>query len=272
MATELEIICVGNELLIGKIKDTNAHYIATQATKLGAHVTRITVIQDVIEEIAAAIHEAQARNPHFIIMTGGLGPTFDDKTFQGIAVALNRKLVVDETALEWVKQQCIEYARKRQLPIEIKLTPPRLKMATFPENTQPVCNPVGTAPALRAELETTTLFALPGVPMETEAIFDQSIAPQIKEAVGRGVFCQRSIFVEDLFESNLAPLIDRVMSDYPGVYVKSHPLRSESRPRLEIHLTINDSQDAMPMQRLLKASEELSRLIEGQGGKVRVEV
>ena len=52
MVTSIEMICVGNELLIGKIKDTNAHYLAKQATKLGANVKRVTVIQDTIPEIA----------------------------------------------------------------------------------------------------------------------------------------------------------------------------------------------------------------------------
>ena len=93
MSINIEIICVGNELLIGKVKDTNAHYLAKQATNLGANVTRVTVIQDMVEEIAKIIREVIARKPQFIITTGGLGPTFDDKTLQGIAKALNRKLV-----------------------------------------------------------------------------------------------------------------------------------------------------------------------------------
>ncbi len=103
MTVDIEIICIGNELLIGKIKDTNAHYLAKQATQLGANVKRVTVIQDTIEEIACTINEAIARKPQFIVTTGGLGPTFDDKTLQGIAKALNRKLEVNPKALAMVK-------------------------------------------------------------------------------------------------------------------------------------------------------------------------
>lgn len=80
MIADLEIICVGNELLIGKIQDTNAHYLSLQATRLGVNVKRVTVIQDIVEEIATTINEALTRKPAFIITTGGLGPTFDDKT------------------------------------------------------------------------------------------------------------------------------------------------------------------------------------------------
>ena len=105
LTVNLEIICIGNELLIGKIKDTNAHYLAKQATQLGANVTRVTVIQDTIEEISGAINEAIARKPQFIVTTGGLGPTFDDKTLQGLAKALNLKLEVNPKALAFVTQR-----------------------------------------------------------------------------------------------------------------------------------------------------------------------
>src|SRR5665647_2917906 len=272
MTVDLEIICIGNELLIGKVKDTNAYYIATQATKLGTNVKRFTVIQDTIQEISSAVCEAISRNPQFIITTGGLGPTFDDKTLQGIAKALNRKLEVNSKALEMVKQKCLEYAKKRQLSTEIELTPPRVKMATLPQKTEVVNNPVGTAPGVRVEVQGTVLFALPGVPVEMEAIFNQTIAPLIKQAVGSSVFCERSIFADNIVESRLAPLIDKVMSDNVEVYIKSHPMRTESKPHVELHLTIVASQKQKPAEKLAKATKELASLIEAEGGSVTVEL
>jgi nicotinamide-nucleotide amidase len=270
LTVDIEVICIGNELLIGKVENTNAYWLAQQATSLGANVSRITVIPDIVEEIAACIHEAQARNPHFIVTTGGLGPTFDDKTFQGIAKALNQKLAVNPEALEMVKQKCFEYAQKRGMPTEIEMTPPRVKMAIFPQTTQPVTNPIGTAPALRADLGTVVLFALPGIPREMEAIFTQTIAPLIVQMVGGTVFCERSVFVIGIFESRLAPLIDRVMADNVGVYVKSHPIRGEGKPGVELHLTMRASLEQKPAEALLKASKELSGFIEANGGTVQV--
>ena len=266
MTVGLEIICIGNELLIGKVKDTNAHYLATQATKLGANVKRVTVIQDTIQEISSAVCEAIARKPQFIITTGGLGPTFDDKTLQGIAKALNRKLEVNSKALEMVKQKCLEYAKKRQLSTEIELTPPRVKMATLPQKTEVVNNPVGTAPGVRVEVNGTILFALPGVPVETEAIFNETIAPLIKQAVGSSVFCERSLFADNIMESRLAPLIDKVMSDNEEVYIKSHPMRTENKPHVELHLTIVARQEQKPAEKLAKAAKELASLIEANDG------
>jgi molybdenum cofactor synthesis domain-containing protein len=268
MTVDIEIICIGNELLIGKVKDTNAHYLAKQITQLGANVKRITVIRDIIEEIAKTINDAIARKPQFIITTGGLGPTFDDKTLQGIAKALNRKLSVNPKALEVVKQRTQKYLEKRGLPPEFEMTPPRVKMATLPEGTEVVNNPLGTAPSVRVDVSGTVLFALPGVPVEVEGIFEETILPLIKNAVGNCVFSEKSLFADNIFESRLAPLIDKVMSDNLGIYIKSHPMRFENKPHIELHLTITASQESLPNEKLAKAVCALAVLIKAAGGKV----
>ena len=276
MSVEIEIICVGNELLIGKIQNTNAYWLSKQATQLGANVKRITVVQDLIEEIGKCVVEAIERNPHFIITTGGLGPTFDDKTLQGIAKALNRKLEVNPKALAMIKQKCLEYAKNRSTT-EVELTAPRVKMATFPEATEVVSNPIGTAPGLRVDVEGTVLFALPGVPSEMEAIFTETIASLIKQASGNSVFCERSMFVDNIVESYLAPLIDRIMADNEGVYIKSHvctnsnQIPAKRKPHIEIHLTIRAKEKEKPETKLRKAMRELASLVETNSGKAIIE-
>ena len=127
-----------------------------------------------------------------------------------------------------------------------EMTPARVKMATLPEGTEPVTNPVGTAPGMRADLDGTVLFALPGVPSEMEAIFTETVAPLLKAAVGDRVFCERSMFLEDIMESQLAPLIDTVMTANGGVYIKSHPMGAENKPHIEIHLTITAKEKKNP--------------------------
>ncbi len=267
MTVDMEIICAGNELLIGKILNTNAHWLGKQATNLGANVKRITVVQDIVDEISNVIREAIERKPQFIITTGGLGPTFDDKTLEGIAKALNRKLEINQKALAMVKEKCEEYGRKRQFSTIIELTPPRVKMATLPEKTEPINNPIGTAPGVRVDLGGTVLFALPGVPSEMEAIFTETIAPLLKQAVGDRVFCERSMFLDNMMESHLAPLIDKVMSANKGVYIKSHPMSVGNKPHIEIHLTIAAKAKEKPMEMLEKALRQLSILVEENGGK-----
>jgi nicotinamide-nucleotide amidase len=272
MTTDVEIICVGNELLIGKILNTNAQWLGKQATNLGANVKRITIVQDIVDDIATIIRETIGRKPQFIITTGGLGPTFDDKTLEGITKALKYKLEVNRKALAMIKEKFEEYARKRHLSSPIELTPARVKMATLPEKTEPIKNPVGTAPGVRVDLEGTVLFALPGVPSEMEAIFTETIMPLLKKAIGDRVFCERSMFVDNMGESYLAPLIDKVMGDNDGVYIKSHVYTKshlkhvEHMPHIEIHLTVGAEGKEKPAEMLLKAVKELTILVEANGG------
>ncbi|MGD6851294.1 MAG: molybdopterin-binding protein [Candidatus Bathyarchaeia archaeon] len=270
MTANVEIISIGNELLIGKIQNTNAYWLSQQITALGANVQRETTIPDIITEIAQTIREAAARKPQFIITIGGLGPTFDDKTLQGLAKALNQDVAVNPQALEMVREKCVEYAKKRGMPAEVEMTPPRIKMAMLPQNAEPIANPIGTAPAARAEIDGAVLFTLPGVPVEMEAIFTQTIAPLIRTAVGSRVFCQHSIFAEGIFESRLAPLIDRVMKDNLGVYVKSHPLRSEDKLGIEVHLTMTACQEQQPALTLRRAADQLNKLIVENGGVIHL--
>jgi nicotinamide-nucleotide amidase len=270
MTRKMEIICVGNELLIGKTLNTNAQWLSKQATAMGITVKRITVVADDVNEIANAIRETLKRKPHFAITTGGLGPTFDDKTLEGITKALNRKLAVNQKALKMVKEKYEKYAREKGTET-VELTPPRIKMATLPEKAEPLSNPVGTAPGVRVDLEETMLIILPGVPSEMEAIFHETVAPLLEQASGKSVFYEKSIYADDIMESSLAPLIDKVMQANPGVYIKSHPKGRENRPHMEIHVSITAREAEKSEGKLQKAITQLSSEIGKIGGKVVVD-
>jgi nicotinamide-nucleotide amidase len=260
----MEIISIGNELLIGKIQNTNMHWLAKQATELGVNVTRATVIPDIVDVVAKIIRETIKRKPQFIVTTGGLGPTFDDKTFEAIAKAIHQPLEVNPKALQFVKEKCEAYAKKHNLN-KVELTPPRVKMATIPKGTQPINNPIGTAPGLQVNIDGVVLFVMPGVPPEMEAIFNESIAPMLKVAVGELKFYQKSLFANCITEAALAPLIDSVMIDNGGVYIKSHPMRLENKQHIELHMTIITKENGQ--QKLDKAINQLSLLITANGGK-----
>jgi molybdenum cofactor synthesis domain-containing protein len=270
-SVRIEIISVGNELLIGKVVNTNASWMAKRATSLGTTVRRITVISDDVEEISTAVREAIKRKPRFIITTGGLGPTFDDKTLEGLAKALKQNLKVNEKALGMVKKRYEEY-RKQGGTIDPELTAPRVKMATIPENAKPLHNPVGTAPAAIMNLRGTVLIALPGVPSEMEAIFEESIVPMLKKEAGGIVFFEASIFADSIMESTLAPLIDKVMHDNACVYIKSHPKSKENTPHIELHFSTTAKDEQTAKERIGKAIAQLSALTEANSGKIRTKV
>ena len=247
MTQEMEIISVGNELLIGKVINTNAQWLSKRATNLGITVKRITVVPDNVNETALIIRETLKRKPQFVLTTGGLGPTFDDKTLEIIAKAVKCKLVVDHEALAMVKKKYQTHASKKGRDCTV-LTPPRVKMATIPENAKPIPNPVGAAPAIRIDFDGTVLIALPGVPREMEAIFEENVAPLLKSASQGNRFYEESLYLDGIMESELAPLIEKVMQENPGIYVKSHPRGAEKKPHLEIHFSLT-SPDHEPAQK-----------------------
>ncbi len=268
MAQPIEIICVGNELLMGKTLNTNAQWLAKRTTTLGLSARRITIVGDYVDEISSAVLEAMQRNPRFLITTGGLGPTFDDKTLEGLAKALECKLEIDEEALTMVKEKYRKYAEEDKIE-KAELTPPRVKMAKLPAGAKPLSNPVGTAPGVTIEHGSITIFALPGVPSEMKAIFDRSVVSLLKQVAGDVTFFEISIEATGVIESKMAPLIDRVMHDNPYVYIKSHPKGAERIPRIEFHFSTTAKKSGVARKRVSKAFVQLSELIKEKGGKIK---
>jgi molybdopterin-biosynthesis enzyme MoeA-like protein len=141
-------------------------------------------------------------------------------------------------------------------------------MATLPEGTRPIPNPLGTAPAVQATIGETALFLLPGVPEEMKAIFEEWISPLLRQA-SRGISLhEKSMYVDKLIESNLAPIIDKVMHDNPGVYIKSHPRSRENHPHIEIHFSIKARSSDRPEKRISRAADQFEQLVIENGGKV----
>jgi molybdenum cofactor synthesis domain-containing protein len=262
----VEIISIGNELLLGNTINTNASWVASQVTSLGAKVTRITAIPDDLDQISHVIREAIRRRPAFVITTGGIGPTFDDMTLRGIARALRVRLKPDRSALKMIREHyALRFPGKR-----LNLTKPRLKMASIPSGGMAVRNPVGTAPGVKLKARGTEIFCLPGVPREAKAIFRDSISPSVSSRTAGAVFMERWIDVRGIMESMLAPMIDQVMRRWPGVYIKSHPRGIEmgGRPRIKVHFSIGSSNVEKAKRALLGAMHELSDKLVASGAKI----
>jgi len=268
MNRTVEIVCVGNELLIGKTLNTNAQWLAKRITTLGLNVKRITIVGDDINEIANILTETLEREPLFILTTGGLGPTFDDKTLEGVSKALNSPLEIHEKALRMIEKKYQQYVEKG-LVEKVELTSPRIKMATLPKGASPLPNPVGTAPGVLLKQKNTTIIALPGVPSEMKAIFDNEVAPLIKKASKGVTFYETSISVTGIMESDMAPLIDKTMHDNPYVYIKSHPYRGEGTAYLELHLSTTAKNSNTAKKHVSRALIQITDLIQAKGGKIK---
>jgi len=258
-----EIICVGNELLTGHTLNTNAHWMASEITGIGGIVRRITTVHDEVDEIAASIKESCRRKPSWIIITGGLGPTYDDKTLQGLAKALERRLVINKEAVSMLKRKYVKTAN----PL---LTPSRYKMATMPIGSKPLENPVGHAPAVMVRHGTCMIFVLPGVPEEMKSIFLKHVLPLLKRRIGKFVRKEVSLETKGVMESVLAPYLDLVVAKNPNVYVKSHP-KGYSKGVSTLHVNITaEARDKNTVDKYLsKAVKQMKLCIKKAGGKVK---
>jgi nicotinamide-nucleotide amidase len=257
MPCVVEILSIGNELLLGNTVNTNASWLATQITSLGGRVTRITTVPDKLQDISEALNEAIRRKPNFIITTGGIGPTFDDMTIKAVARALHLRLRLDRTATRMIREHYVRRFPGRK----ISLTRPRLKMAMIPSGGTAIQNPVGTAPAVHLRVRGTHVFCLPGVPKEAKAIFSRSLSEMIRAAAGHTVFAEKWLRVQGVMESSLAPVIDRVMSEWRGIYIKSHPRGMEAggRPCIELHFSTSAPNSPRAEQSLLGAMGDIIR-------------
>ncbi len=209
------LITIGNEILSGHTVNTNAAWLGRRLTMLGYLVERGIVCLDDINHIVEVFREALSHKPRVIISTGGLGPTFDDKTSEALAKALGREWVVNEDALKMVEE--------KYRAAGLELTEHRLKLAKMPRGARPLPNPVGSAPGILVEEDETIIAALPGVPAEMKGIFEESLEPLLREKGPRITYLEKEIIVRGVPESTAAPIIEKALKTSPRLYIKSHP-------------------------------------------------
>ncbi|MBN1329572.1 MAG: competence damage-inducible protein A [Candidatus Heimdallarchaeota archaeon] len=233
-----EIICFGNELLIGKTVNTNASWLGKRITTLGGKVTRVSTISDIMSEMIQIVKEVLKRKPDVIITTGGMGTTFDDMSLGAIAAATNQKLIYNDVALGFIKERLEILKDTRKISLE--LTEERKHMALMPEKAIPLKNRNGSAPGIYLEFEGVKIFAVPGVPREMEAIFDYEIIKLLPLDLNEHYY-EKSIIVNYIPESELANTITPIREKYPTIYFKTHPHSSSTSPEgkitVEIHLS-----------------------------------
>ncbi len=167
-----EIIVIADEVLIGDVLDTNSNYIAGKLKISGIKLNKTTVIADDKTVIINTVKNA-LNNADLVFITGGLGPTEDDLTRFALAELFNVKLIFNETVYNKIKQMFIS----RNIPV----TDNNKVQAFFPENSIVIENRFGSAPGIQFNLESNKyIFSMPGVPYETEQMFDETVLPFIK--------------------------------------------------------------------------------------------
>lgn len=229
----VELLAIGNELLVGQVMDTNSHWLVQQLTGLGAQVRRASMVRDDYHDIGTELRAALERAPKLVITTGGLGPTDDDLTFRAIARTFELPLEIHPEALEMVRRR-YEYLATVRDGFDASLNDARRKMAHFPRGAQVLENSTGAAPALAMDLGSTTLVCLPGVPSEMKDIFATSLQPVLARSLGTGCYVERNLFLDRGDESQIAVLLAQVQARHTTVYIKS---RGQARDGVR-HLTV----------------------------------
>ena len=197
-----EIVGVGTELLLGQIANTNAQHIARELASIGVNVYFHTVVGDNLERMKETIGRALER-ADCIVITGGLGPTPDDITREGVAAAAGRALRRDDSLAALVRGIFERLGRK--MPEE------NLKQADLPDGAAAI-PPEGTAPGFFLEHGGAIVFALPGVPWEMRAMLDKTVIPLLAARSGGGTIVSRQILVVGLGESHTHELISDLVA------------------------------------------------------------
>lgn len=217
-----EIITIGNELLLGEIVDTNTATIARALRGIGIDVLNTSSVGDSVEHISHALRQAMDR-AEVVITAGGLGPTVDDATRDGIAHAFDLPMQFHEDLWKQIQELFARFGRKP--------TENNRRQAFLPLGALPVKNPVGTAPAFIVESDASCVIALPGVPGELTVILEASVLPYLRERLDlRHVIMTRIIRTAGVGESWVDDRIqDLEQANNPIIGLAAHAGRVDIR-------------------------------------------
>jgi competence/damage-inducible protein CinA-like protein len=203
-----EIIAIGDELTSGQRLDTNSQWLSERLGEIGIPVAFHTTVGDDLEN-NIAVFRAAIERADIVVATGGLGPTADDLTRDAIAAAAGVDLVQDDAALVHIR--ALFARRRREMPERNKL------QAQFPRGSRVVPNPEGTAPGIDLTIPRSCgtpcrVIALPGVPAEMFAMWNETIAPALTAAQPtRQVICHRRIKCFGAGESDLEAMLPEMI-------------------------------------------------------------
>jgi nicotinamide-nucleotide amidase len=205
--TNISIITIGDELLIGQVIDTNSAWMAQELNKAGFWVNRHLAIGDGRNDILKALDEESGK-ADIILVTGGLGPTADDITKPVLCEYFNTSLVINEEALKNVKNIFINILHR-------PLTQRNLKQAEVPASCQVIQNKRGTAPGMLFEKNGKIYISMPGVPHEMKGMMTESVIPYLQNRFGMNFISHRTLLTAGVGESTLADHIQDFEASLP---------------------------------------------------------
>ncbi len=224
----VEIVCVGTEILLGNIVNTNAAYLAEKCAGLGLVNYYQTVVGDNKDRLKETI-ELEIYRSDIVILSGGIGPTEDDLTKEKAAEVCKKKMFLDEES----KAAIVAYFERRGL----ELTDNNFKQAMIPEDSVILKNNNGTAPGVIIKYENKHVVLLPGPPGELKPMFEESVVPYLEKLTSLVIRSQTVKIVsvgESIAETRIKDLIDAQTNPTIATYAKVG----------EVHVRVTASADS----------------------------
>jgi nicotinamide-nucleotide amidase len=203
-----EIIAVGSELLTPDSSDTNSLYLTRALNAIGCDVHLKTIVGDDQANIEGVLSQALERSD-LIILSGGLGPTEDDRTRDAVARVLNRPSVRDEGFLEKLRQK---FASRG-----FKMSKNNERQAEIIQGAEILDNLWGTAPGMWIEEANRYIVLLPGPPRELQSIFENQAIARVRKICGETHLAHRSVYITGMTESELDSQLAPIYMTYPGI-------------------------------------------------------
>jgi molybdenum cofactor synthesis domain-containing protein len=211
------MVVVGNEILSGKVQDTNAYFAARELRRIGVALNRITIVPDELKIIADEVVQA-ARTHDFVISSGGVGPTHDDITMEAIALGFGRKLVIHPELERLVRAHFTE-----RIAVG-------MKMAEVPEGA--VLNDTDDLRFPTVQLE--NVYILPGIPQ----IFERKLTALLERFTADPYFIR--VIYTSVGEGTIAEHLNACLKDYPNLMLGSYPRLGDAEYRVKLTLESKD--------------------------------
>ena len=240
-----EVIGIGTEILLGQIANTNAQHISQRLADIGVDVLNHQVVGDNVDRIADAIRLALSR-ADVVIATGGLGPTGDDITRQGLAAALD---------LELVRRKEIEdFLREKFRRLGRRMPESNLVQADVPEGARYILPERGTAPGLALEHDGRRVYVVPGVPAEMREMLEGTVIPELEAAAGPAGIVSRVLRVTGIAEARVGELLEDLFSAHTNPTLAYLSSAGEVRVRLTAKAATVEEAEALidPVEREIR--------------------
>ncbi len=256
-ARGVEIITIGDELLLGFTIDTNGAYLARKLAEIGLRVARRTSVGDEAAAIEAAVSEALGRTGG-VITTGGLGPTADDRSKAAVAAVFGRGMLIDEEHVVWMKDRW-RSRFGREMPAS------NMAQASLPIGSTKIANNHGSAPGVFLADDRGWVAMLPGVPREMRGMTDDALIPLLASRFpSSAVVRSRTLRTTGVAESLLGDKLGKLdLGD--GISLGYLP----APEGVDLRLTVSGLDAALADQRLDKAAgivrEKVGESIYGEG-------